>query len=124
MDYASQLANLDLSSLEYCRVYFDLAMCYKILKKLLNINAAEMFTVSSNVHSIKEMLYRHDFQLYFFTSWVVPFWNSMPQHVVSAYNIITFMSRLKTVDLSLYCKLYISAFHHVITLQCIICTMH
>ena len=98
MDYASQLANLDLSSLEYCRVYFDLAMCYKILKKLLNI--------SSNVHSIKEMLYRHDFQLYFFTSWVVPFWNSLPQHVVSAYNIITFMSRLKTVDLSLYCKLY------------------
>ena len=30
MDYASRLANLHLSSLEYRRVYFDLTMCYKL----------------------------------------------------------------------------------------------
>ena len=51
MDYASKLANLDLSSLEYRHVYFDLTMCYKIVNKLLDIDAAEVFTVSSNVHS-------------------------------------------------------------------------
>ena len=40
MDYASKLANLNLSSLEYRRVYFDLTMCYKIVNKLLDIDAA------------------------------------------------------------------------------------
>ena len=111
MEYTSRLANLDLSSLEYCRVYFDLTMCFKIVNKLLDI---EMFTVSSNVHSTRGNSYRlqsttiprHDFWLYFFTSRVVPSWNSLPQHVVSAHNIITFMSRLKTVDLSPFCNLY------------------
>ena len=114
MDYASRLANLNLSSLEYRRVYFDLTMCYKIVNKLLDIDAAEMFTVSSNVHSTRGNSYRlqsitipcHDFRLYFFTSRVVPIWNSLPQHVVSAKNIITFMSHLQTVDLSPFCKLY------------------
>ena len=53
--YASRLANLNLSSLEYRRVYFDLTMCYKIVNKLLDIDAAEMymFTVSSNVRSTR-----------------------------------------------------------------------
>ena len=37
MDYASRLENLNLSSLEYRRVYFDLTMCYKIVNKLLAI---------------------------------------------------------------------------------------
>ena len=58
MDYASRLANLDLSSLEYRRVYFDLTMCYKIVNKLLDIDAAEMFTDSSNVHSTRGNSYR------------------------------------------------------------------
>ena len=114
MDYASRLANLNLSSLEYRRVYFDLTMCYKIVNKLLDIDAAEMFTVISNVHSTRGNSYRlqsvtiprHDFRLYFFSSRVVPIWNSLPQHVVSAKNIITFMCRLKTVDLSPFCRLY------------------
>ena len=114
MDYASRLANLNLSSLEYRRVYFDLTMCYKIVNKLLDIDAAEMFTVISNVHSTRGNSYRlqsvtiprHDCRLYFFSSRVVPIWNSLPQHVVSAKNIITFMCRLKTVDLSPFCKLY------------------
>ena len=114
MDYASRLANLNLSSLEYCRVYFDLTMCYKIVNKLLDIDAAEMFTVSSNVHSTRGNSFRlqsitisrQDLRQYFFTSRVVPIWNSLPQHVVSAKNIITFMSHLQTVDLSPFCKLY------------------
>ena len=114
MDYASRLANFNLSSLEYRRVYFDLTMCYKIVNKLLDIDAAEMFTVISNVHSTRGNSYRlqsvtiprHDFRLYFFSSRVVTIWNSLPQHVVSAKNIITFMCRLKTVDLSPFCKLY------------------
>ena len=111
MDYASRLANLNLSSLEYHCVYFDLSMCYKIVNKLLDIDAAEMFTVISNVHSTRGNSYRlqsvtiprHDFRLYFFSSRVVPIWNSLPQHVVSAKNIITFMCHLKTVDLSPFC---------------------
>ena len=80
MDYVSRLENLDLSSLEYRRVYFDLTMCYIIVNKLLDIDAAEMFTVSSNVLSTQGNSYRlqsitiprHDFRLYFFTSRVVP----------------------------------------------------
>ena len=71
MDYASRLANLNLSSLEYRCVYFDLTMCYKIVNKRLDIDAAEMFMVSSNVHSTRGNSYRlqsitipcHDFRL-------------------------------------------------------------
>ena len=47
-----------------------------------------------------------EFQLHFFTSRVVPIWNTMPEHLVSAHNIVTFKSYLKTVDLSPFCKLY------------------
>ena len=54
MDYAYRLANHTLSSFEYWRVYFDLTMCYKIVNKFLDIDAAEMFTASSNVHSTQE----------------------------------------------------------------------
>ena len=58
MYYAARLANLDLSSLEYRRVYFDLTMCYKIVNKCLDIDAAEMFTDSSNIHSTRGNSYR------------------------------------------------------------------
>ena len=88
MDYASRLANLNLSSLEYRRVYLDLTMCYKIVHKLVDIDPAEIFTVRPNVHFTRGNAYRlqsitiprHDFRLHFFSSRVVPIWNSLPQH--------------------------------------------
>ena len=45
MDYASQLANLGLSSLEYHHFYFDLVMFYQIVRKLVDVNVSELFTV-------------------------------------------------------------------------------
>ena len=49
MDYAYRLANFGFSSLEYRRVYFDLVMCYQIVRKL--VNASELFIASGNIHS-------------------------------------------------------------------------
>ena len=38
MSYTDHLANLGLHSLEYRRVYFDLAMCFKIVKNLVDLD--------------------------------------------------------------------------------------
>ena len=38
MSYTDCLAKLGLHSLEYCRVYFDLVMCFKIVKNLVCIS--------------------------------------------------------------------------------------
>ena len=126
MDYASRLANLNLSSLEYRRVYFDLSMCSKIVNKVL----MQLRCILHLRKFIQSGVDRHDFQLYFFTSRVVPIWNSLPQHVVYLHTISFAPLQMSSLDLSPFCKLYpfnkIVAFTHAITclLQCIICEMH
>ena len=42
MSYTYRLANLGLHSLEYRRVYFDLVMCFTIVKNLVDLDTSAL----------------------------------------------------------------------------------
>ncbi|KAL5477549.1 hypothetical protein EMCRGX_G024360 [Ephydatia muelleri] len=50
MDYGTRLRNLNLQSLEYRRVFFDLVMCYKIVFHLVDVDVSDFFVINSHVH--------------------------------------------------------------------------
>ena len=46
MSYPNCLTNLVLHSLEYRRVYFDLVICFKIVKNFVDFGASAFFNIS------------------------------------------------------------------------------
>ena len=50
MDYGTRLRNINLQSLEYRRVFFDLVMCYKIVFHLVDVDVSDFFVINSHVH--------------------------------------------------------------------------
>ena len=53
MSYTDRLANLGLHSLEYRRVDFDLVMCFKIVKNLIDLDASAFFHTICH-HTVQE----------------------------------------------------------------------
>ena len=53
MSYSDRLTNLDLHSLEYRRLYFDLVMCFKIVKKLVDLDASAFFNINVSPYSTR-----------------------------------------------------------------------
>ena len=74
MDYGTRLRNLNLQSLEYRRVFFDLVMCYKIVFHLVDVDVSDFFVINSHVHFTRgnhfklksRSLPHHNFRLNFF----------------------------------------------------------
>ena len=114
MDYGTRLRNLNLQSLEYRRVFFDLVMCYKIVFHLVDVDVSDFFVINSHVHFTRgnhfklksRSLPHHNFRLNFFSERVIPIWNSLPNSVVSASSVCEFKAHLSHVDLTPFCKLF------------------
>ena len=53
MSYTDRLANLGLHSLEYRRVYFDLVMCFKIVKNLVDLDTLAIFRINLSPYSTR-----------------------------------------------------------------------
>ena len=114
MDYGTRLRNLNLQSLEYRRVFFDLVMCYKIVFHLVDVDVSDFFVINSHVHFTRvnhfklksRLLPHHNFRLNFFSERVIPIWNSLPNSVVSASSVCAFKAHLRHVDLTPFCKLF------------------
>ena len=53
MSYTDRLANLGLHSLEYRRVYFDLVMCFKIVKNLVDLDTSAFFHINLSHYSTR-----------------------------------------------------------------------
>ena len=114
MDYGTRLRNLNLQSLEYRRVFFDLVMCYKIVFHLVDVDVSDFFVINSHVHFTRgnhfklksRSLPHHNFHLNFFSERVIPIWNSLPNSVVSASSVCAFKAHLSHVDLTPFCKLF------------------
>ena len=114
MSYSDRLTNLDLRSLEYRRLYFDLVMCFKIVKKLVDLDASAFFNINVSPYCTRGntiklspvSLPRHNFRSNFFSVRVIPIWNSLPDTVVTATTEHIFRSRLVNVNLSIFCKCY------------------
>ena len=79
-----RLVNLNIQSLEHRRLVADLTLCYEIVHGLINLDFDEFFKFS-NISTHRG----HKFKLavpvakcnrtkYFFSSRVVPTWNSLP----------------------------------------------
>ena len=52
MSYTDRLANLGLHSLEYRRMYFDVVMCFKIVKNL-DLDASAFFRINLSPYSTR-----------------------------------------------------------------------
>ena len=114
MSYTDRLANLGLHSLEYRRVYFDLVMCFKIVKNLVDLDTSAFFCINLSPYSTRGNSIKlsplssphHNFRSNFFSIRVIHIWNSLPDSVVTASSEKIFRSKLSNVDLSPFCKCY------------------
>ncbi len=107
--YSDRLACLDLNSLEYRRIVFDLVMVYKILRGLVEIDSSHFFFLSEGVtrgHSWKlfKNRVRSDVSRFFFTNRVIDIWNFLPDDIVSKPTLQGFKTALKSVNLSRFLR--------------------
>ena len=131
MSYTDRLANLGLHSLEYRRVYFDLVMCFKIVKNLVDLDTSAFFRINLSPYSTKGNSIKlsplssphHNFRSNFFSIRVIHIWNSLPDSVVTASSEKIFRSKLSNVDLHFVSVTHFktgSIFIYAITCHCVI----
>ena len=109
-----RLYKLNIPSLEYRRLEFDLVMVFKILHKLVDLKMENFFTFYESPYNTR----RHKFCLKVnpykclqyknsFANRVVELWNKLPSDIVSCNNINIFKQRLKNFDLRNIAKMII-----------------
>ena len=107
--YAERLFLLEIESLEVRRIKFDLIMCYKIVKELVDLNPNDfsLFAPNSSTrgHNFKmvKRLFRINSLFNCFANQVVNCWNSLFSDIVNAASITAFKMKLCSVDLSSFC---------------------
>ena len=101
LPYKDRLKHFQLTSLFTRRLGFDLVMVYKITHNLVNLKSDEFFDydVDSRTrgHGYKIRCFhsRLDIRKHFFTSRVIPVWNSLPRSCVDAANVSSFKILLR-----------------------------
>jgi len=102
--YDERLKLLNLDSLQYHRIRFDIIMCYKIIFGLVCIDRDEFFQLHlSTTHGHPYKLYKHfstcSVRSSFFSERVVNLWNSLPADRISFASLSAFKNSLRTADL-------------------------
>ena len=98
--YIERLVVLDMETLEFRRLCFDLTIVYKIIHGIAGVHPEEFFDFSESTrtrgHSLKlrVMLSRLNCRKFSFALRIVAPWNSLPESVVTAKNAKIFASRL------------------------------
>ena len=96
--YAERLHLLHLQSLEHRRLLFDLIFCFNIVRGFTALSFNDFFSLSQNTstrgHTFKLVvpIAKTNTRKYFFSSRIVPIWNSLPQQFVSAPSTAKFKS--------------------------------
>ena len=111
LHYKERLQVLNLESLEIRRIKSDIKLCFKIVNGLCDLDPSEFFellpqssvTRGHSMKLIKPICYTNC-QLNFFSSRVVNYWNSLPPDIVNAVSFGSFVNKLKSQDLSVFCK--------------------
>jgi len=115
-EYLKRLDKFGLETLEYRRLKFDLIMCFKIMRNLVDIKIEDLFgkqpeTISDAQSSLRTYHQqkitigktpKQDTRRYFFSERIVLVWNELPPDVISAHNLDTFKSRLNATDLRIF----------------------
>ena len=99
--YVDRLQVLDLQTLEHRRLLADLLMCYTIIHGLVALNFDEFFSFLPNT-TLRGHPYKCNRSKYFFSSRIVPIWNSLPVAVVMSKNVFSFKMSVRKFDLSRY----------------------
>ena len=112
LPYIERLSVLKLESLEVRRIRADLKLCFKIIYGLCDLDTNDFFTLypPSSVtrgHGKKLIGARcnTNWQLNFFSNRVVNVWNSLPSDIVEARSIRAFVVKLRSHDLSQFCRM-------------------
>ena len=108
LSYTDRLSLLKLQSLEHRRLLFDLLMCFKIVRGYTGLSFDDFFSfskvTSTRGHPLKLVipLTKTNHSKFFFSSRVIPIWNSLPSKFVTA----TSPSHFKTHFLSRFWQLF------------------
>ena len=85
----------------------NLTLCYKIIHGLVILSCDRFFTIvydhTTRGHSLIILFVpssRVNCRQHFFAARVIDVWNSLPEDVVAAQQLSSFVNRLKCVDLS------------------------
>ena len=102
--YIERLKVLNLPTLKYRRYRGDMIELFKILKGIYDTSSIPQFDLvqlseenirtRGNNYKLIQHHCHYDLRKLSFTNRVIPIWNSLPNHVVSADTINTFKNRL------------------------------
>ena len=106
--YQDRITKLNLKTLEYRRVTFDLIFLFKIIHGLINLNFQDYFVNKNLPYSLRGSTFRIDavtkfkstqFQNCFFNR-IPSTWNALPEEITSQTNLDTFKRKLNKFDLN------------------------
>jgi len=114
LSYKDRLSRLELDSLEFRRLRYDLLLTYKIVFGLTDVAASDMFTLTSSLHYINTRghaykLYpdnsRIDERKFFFSEWVIAPCNNLPATIEHFSSVSSFKYLFNSTDFSMYVSL-------------------
>ena len=105
--YTDRLHKLNINTLEYRRVEYDLILLYKICHNLSDLNFHDYFVYRCTGYNLRQHNWtiqsishpKHNQFKYFFSNRTPQVWNKLPDSLVSASNLSIFKSHLKRFDL-------------------------
>lgn len=114
LSYSKRLKKLNLKSLEERRLFFDLILVYKIVHGMSDLNFNDYFVLAvtgynlrRNTIQIKALRsHKNDQWRNSFFHRMPNIWNSLPDEVVRTPTLSCFKSRLKTVNLIPFLKIF------------------
>ena len=105
--YAKRLHILHLQSLEHRRLLFDLILCFNIVRGFTALSFNDFFFLSQNTSTRGHTFiwlspWSKQTQEIFFSSRIVPIWNSLPRQFVSASSTAKFKYLITNHDLRFF----------------------
>ena len=105
--YSDRLYKLDLKTLEYRRLEFDILMFYKFMNGLVDIKKSEFFTMSASRYNTRShelcirpnLINTNQLQHKFFINRCTSVWNNLPAELVKCQSYLLFRSKLKKFNL-------------------------
>jgi Reverse transcriptase (RNA-dependent DNA polymerase)/Endonuclease-reverse transcriptase len=112
LDYKTRLTRLNLESLELRRLHLDLICVYKILFGIIDIDATNLFTLSSTSHNTRGHAFkltgthcRINIRQHFFAERIVNPWNSLIAKPEDFSDLKSFVRCLNNNDFNLFLEL-------------------
>ena len=112
--YNDRLYKINLKSLQYRRIVFDLILFYKIFIGLSDLNFSDYFKLKTRHYNLREHNFQTESIINFSQSHnqisncyfnrVCKYWNALPQDIVNANTLSIFQVKLKNFDLSGFLK--------------------